>query len=49
MLLEHLSDGEFADVASELKREEFGYIYNSVARRRNRAVANKGRRAARRR
>lgn len=49
MLLEHLSDGEFADVASELKREEFGYIYNSVARRRNRAVANRGRRAARRR
>lgn len=49
MLLEHLSDGEFDDVASELKREEFGYIYNSVARRRNRAVANRGRRAARRR
>lgn len=53
MLLEHIAgpwgDGEFADVASELKREEFGYIYNSVARRRNRAVANRGRRAARRR
>lgn len=49
MLLEHLSDGGFDDVASELKRGEFGYIYNSVARRRNRAVANKGRRAARRR
>lgn len=48
MLLEHLSDGEFADVASELKREEFGYIYNSVARRRNRSVANRVRRAARR-
>ena len=47
MLLEHLSDGGFDDVASELKREEFGYIYNSVARRRNRAAANKGRRAAR--
>lgn len=48
MLLEHLSDGSFADVASELKREEFGYIYNSVARRRNRAAANMNRRAARR-
>ena len=49
MLIEHLSDGEFADVASELKREEFGYIYNGTASRRNRAVANKDRRAARRR
>lgn len=53
MLLEHIAgpwgDGEFADVASELKREEFGYIYNSVARRRNRAAANMVRRAARRR
>lgn len=53
MLIEHLADpwgdGEFTDVASELKREEFGYIYNSTARRCNRPVANRGRRAARRR
>lgn len=49
MLIEHLSGGDFDDVASELKREEFGYIYNSVARRRNMAATNMGRRAVRRR
>lgn len=36
MLLEHLRDGDFADVASELRRKEFGYIYGNEARRHQR-------------